>query len=170
MALTSADISALFRATETTSIDLASGPMTHGVPDLTWPFSSGTGNNAADLIWSDRITVTSTPTDLDFRGGLTSAFGASVAPVEIRALLIRNRSTTVGEYVSVGGDGTAPAYAGLFGAANDVIIVQPGGMLLWVAPLDGAGFQTTATTADILQIVAATGSVSVDIAILGVSA
>lgn len=130
-------------------------------------YASGAGSYQQDTVFSDRRSVASgTPDDLDLYGGLTNAFGTAINHVEVAGLMIVNRSTTAGQILEVGGD-AAPSFAGLFGDASDKIKVQPGGCLFWFSPLDGSGLTVTNTTADILQIASASGTISYDIVVWG---
>jgi len=74
--------------------------------------------------------------------------------VSMAVLYVENLDTDTGDSVTV----TRPASAGVTGmmAASDVITVQPGGLLLWVAPIDKA--TVTATTADLINLAATDAS------------
>lgn len=133
--------------------------------DYSKSLASGTGADQADLVWSDERAVASgTPDNLDVRGVLASALNPGINFVKITGIVIRNKSTTSGQYLTVG-NGANPFFAGLFNAGPDRIQVQPGGCFAWYSPIDAA--TTTAATADILQIAAATGSITYQIEIIG---
>lgn len=156
-------------ANESSTLDLGSAAMAHRFA-FSKDFSTGTGDSQHDVAWSDTRSVESgTPDDLDLRGTLTGALGNTISNVEIVGLAIKNNSTTLGQYLTVGGDGSA-VYSGMFGAANDTITVQPGGLFVWLSTLDGGGLATTAGSADVLQVAAATGTISYSILVLGRSA
>lgn len=162
--------------TSSVAADIANGVPQHPVRfDLLREFTSGIGDKQLDAIYCKRLSVTAgAPLDVDLKGSLIDGIGGSAAFIEGRVLLVVNRSTT--GTLLIGGDGTAPTYSGLFSAANDVLRVGPGtaadegGLFLWVAPKDAKGLTVTATTADILQVDADTGTVEFDILVLGVSA
>lgn len=164
----STTITARVQATLSSALDLA----TASVPldshqRLTW--TSGTGNDQADLIWHDRRTLAASGTeDLDLAGGLTSALGAALTFAEIKALLIVAAGANTNNVVV-----SRPAANGvpLFAAAGDAIPVTPGGMLLWASPDDGK-VAVTAGTGDLITITnsAAGTSVTYDVVIIGVSA
>lgn len=157
------------RVQEQGTADLGTPNMTHLI-DYTKSLTSGTSANTADMVWSDQDTVTSgAPDDIDLAGALTAAVGgSSLTLLKPVGLCVVNKSTTTGQYLTVGGDGTAAFYSGLFGAANDTISVQPNGFMCWFSPIDAA--TVTATTADILQIAAASGTITYQIIVWARSA
>lgn len=130
--------------------------------------TSGTTSGKQDRVWSDLQTVAAgVPDTWDLAGTLTSELnGATVTFVEITGMLIRNKSTTTGEYLEVGA-GSNP-FAGWVKAAGDALIVGPGGMLVLTAPIDGLA--VTSGTGDILTITSASGTITYDIVLLGRSA
>lgn len=130
--------------------------------------TSGTAASEQDLVWSDRDSVANgAPDTFDLSGGLTSKLdGSAVTFVEVTDLWIRNKSTTTGENLQVGG-GSNP-WVTWVGASGDIVIVPPGGILKLSSPIDGFG--VTAGTGDILQIASSSGTISYDIKIEGRSA
>jgi len=169
-----ANIDIVLRLLELTSNDLGTASQPHY---LAYPgtlrsgeYATGTGDNQQDLAWSDRRTLTATSEQLDLRGVLTAAIGgAALAFVEVRGIMIVNRSTAAGSLLSVGG-GANPAFGGLFGATGDIIKVPAGGCFFWHAPLDGGGLVTTAGTADMLTMDSGAATITYDVVIWGVSA
>lgn len=132
--------------------------------------ASGTASSTQDLIYSDTIAFAGSPTSLDLAGVLTAALGgAAITMVEVRGFCIRNKSTTSTHILGVG-NGTNPAYAGLFGASSHIVNVAPGGILLWTAPLDGGGLTVTAGTGDVLKLDPGANTFNADIIVWGVSA
>ena len=134
--------------------------------DFSKVLASGTAADQADLVWSDTRTLTGAE-DLDLRGVLASAMNSAIAFVKITGIVIRNKTTTAGYFLNVGGDAAAPAYVGLFGAAADRIKVQPGGAFAWYAPQAADTMTTTAATADILQVDAGANTIVYEIVIIG---
>ena len=137
---------------------------------LSMPFSfslslaDGTTANQVNRVYHKRLSLTTTPTDIDLSGSLTDAFGNALVFVEIVAIFVKNNSSTAAEVVQVGGD--AAALVGWVGAANDYLNVPAGGCMAAVNPRDPA-WAVTATTADILQLVAASGTPTADVMVLG---
>lgn len=157
-AATTGDFAVTLRVQETGTADLGVPAMVH-LFDLQKSLTSGTSSNQADKVWSDERSVTSgVPDDVDLMGALTGAIGGTLNLTKPVGLCIWNESTTAGQYLTVGADGTAPVYSGLFGASDDAVIVQPNGVLCWWSPISNA--TATATTADILQVAAASGTVT----------
>ena len=158
-AATTGGLAATVRITETGSQDLGTPTMIH-VLEYAKDLTSGTAANTADKVFSDERAVASgTPDDLDLIGSLNPAVGQGVLnltkPV---ALIIWNESTTTGQYLTIGNEGTNPCFSGLFGGSTQTITVQPNGLPIWYSPIDAAA--CTAGTADKLRITSATGSVT----------
>lgn len=129
-------------------------------------YLSGTGSNKVDAVWSSRETL-SGATNKDLRGSLTSVLDGSTVnfPIVVGMCVI-NRSTTSGEYVTIGAS-TTPFITWL-AASGDGIRVAPGGCFFLWSPIDG--YTTSAGTSDVLTFTPATGTPSVDILIVGRSA
>jgi hypothetical protein len=118
-----------------------------------------------DRIHSDAITVTSTPTDVDLAGSLSSEVGGGTTTfVKVSLIYVKNKSPSGSGNVLIGGDANALPF---FSAANDVLVLPPGGVFLWHAP---PGVTVTAGTGDILQLAASTGSVELEYIVGGRSA
>lgn len=144
-------------------------PMARHLIEIAKSLTSGTGTDQGDLIWSDTRSVASgTPDDLDIVGGLTGAFGNALSMVKPIFILIRNNSTTTGQYLSVGADGAAAFVSGYMGGTTPTRTVQPGGFDCWYSPID-AGAATGGST-DVLQIASASGTISYSIVIIARSA
>lgn len=122
--------------------------------------SSGVGDGQFDRIHSAALAVTTTPTDFDLAGVLTSAIGAGTTTfVEVGLICIRNTGTS-GNLV-VGGDTNALL---IFGGATHTLTIPPGGTFFWEAP---PGVAVVAGTGDILQIAASAGTVPGTLLIAG---
>jgi hypothetical protein len=138
--------------------------------DITEVISNGTGAGAIDLVYSKRLTIadSGTPTDIDLAGALTDPFGDAVVFAEVHMLFVRNNGTS--NTMSVGGD--AAAVSTIFGNANDIAVIRPGGILLLKAgSADATGYAITGTTADVLQFAISTGTnITADVIIAGRSA
>jgi len=131
-------------------------------------FANGTTNNTMDVIHSGSLSIASgVPATLDCRGVLTSVLtGDAVVFAEITWLILYNKSSTSGEYLTIGA-GSNPVVA-LWAATGDAAICGPGGMYIQGSPIDG--FATVAGTGDIITITAATGTIAVDYILIGRSA
>lgn len=155
-------------STLTTALDLVTAQAPLSYPRrYTW--ATGTSADQADLIFTDQRTLTaSTNENLDLAGSLTSAFGATLTFVKLKALLVY-AATANANNVRV----TRPATNGvpLFLAASDGIDVLPGGTFLWVAP-NAAAVTVTASTGDLINVAnsGAGTSVTYDVVIIGTSA
>src|SRR5687767_10832330 len=106
MATLSARISASISATLTNdqTIFSASASPTFS---KTISLADGTAINQANRLYAARLSLTTTPTDLDLAGSLTDPLGATVTFAKIVGIGILNNSTTAGENVLVGGDAAA---------------------------------------------------------------
>lgn len=161
------ELSLVAKATErelSVGADQRSSLLAHVIEFLA-AYDNGTSSNQVDAVHSGRVSVVSgVPATIDVRGGLASVLtGDAISFVEICWILLRNRSSTSGEYVTVGA-GSNPV-AGCWGAAGDAGVCGPGGLLVLGSPIDGFG--TTAGTADIITITAATGTIVIDYLIVG---
>lgn len=135
---------------------------------FTATITTGTGADQADRVYYGRRAASTTPEDIDLAAGsLTDIYGNAITFARVKLIYIKNRSTTTAEIISVGGD--ANGLVGWVGAAADFVNVRAGGVLLLFAP-DATGYAVTAGTGDILQIVSASGTPSVDVLIIGCSA
>lgn len=127
--------------------------------------ASGTSEGQMDRVYSDAITVTTTPTDVDLAGSLSSEIGAGTTTfVKVSMVYIRNKSPSGSGNVVIGGDTNALL---MFGAAAHTLTLPPGGVFLWYAP---PGVAVTAGTGDILQLAASSGSVELEYIVGGRSA
>lgn len=125
----------------------------------------GSGSNQVQVVYSDSNSVTAgVPVTYDLRGVLASILDATIQNFAVvTGIEIVNKSTTTGQYLTVGA-GSNPFISWL-AATGDAIVIGPGGKFLLESPIDG--YATTAGTADILQITAATGTIAFDIIIWG---
>lgn len=128
--------------------------------------ANGTGNNQANVLWSDQRTIAASGTeDLDLAGVLVNAAGKVVTFTKIKAILIVAAAANVNNVVV-----TRPASNGvpLFVAAGDGIAVQPDGKFYAEAP--NAGYVVTAATGDLLTVTnsGAGTPVTYDVVIIGV--
>lgn len=128
--------------------------------------ANGTGSGQADKLFSDTRALSSGGSDnLDLAGSLTDAFGATLTFVTIKAIIIESdEANTVN--LTVGG-GSNP-FINWVGDATDVVVIKPGGLFVLVAPQ--TGYAVTASTGDILKILAGAAAVSYRIHIIGTSA
>lgn len=149
---------------ESSTLDLATAIANH---QWTHQISYATGTGAsstADLVFSDSRTLAATSESLDVRGGLTSAFGSTLAIAKIKVLAIRNKATTTGFTLVVGN--VTNEVTGIF-SASGTCTIGPGGVLILTNFLDG--YSTTAGTADLIKINSGSNSVDYDIVIIGSS-
>lgn len=129
-------------------------------------YANGTGASQSDVVFSGSASI-STATALDVRGSLNSVLTGDAANfVELTALVLKNNSSTAGQYVTVGA-GSNPV-SSLWAASGDAAIVGPGGLLVLTSPIDG--YATSAGTADTITLTPATGTISVDYILVGRSA
>jgi hypothetical protein len=132
--------------------------------------ASGTGDHAADMMWSDTRTLSASATeDLDLAGSLTGHLGTGTLTfARIKLLYVAAASGNTNN-VNV----TSPASNGvpLFLAAGDGIPVKPDGKFVWIAP-DATGIAVTASTGDLITFTNSSSGTAVtyDVVIIGASA
>jgi hypothetical protein len=128
--------------------------------------TNGTGADQANMIWADQRTIAASSTDdLDLYGGLTNSFGTTINFTSIKGIIVVAASTNTNDVI-IGGDSNALVQ--WVGAANDTVVVKPGGMFALVNP-SANGYAVTDSTGDILQIANSSSGSSVvyDIILLG---
>ena len=157
-----------FAANFTKQLDLA--PVTQGLP---FPGSitlkSGTGNNQADLIFTDQRTINASSSEnLDLAGSLAGPAGDTLTFVKVKGIYVRAAAANGGNIVL--GGASSNAFTGPFGAANDVLNIPAGGYVELCAPV--AGWTVTAGTGDLLQVANddSGAAATYDIVIIGASA
>ena len=167
MALTS-ELRVKFSATQTGSNDLGNPRFLPSL-DKVLQFTSGTGANQADIVWTDERTLAASGSeDLDLAGALTDAFGATITAAELVAIIIVADAGNTNNVVV--GDATAPIP--LFGGTNPTFAIKPGGVFAVAAP-NAAGLLTVGagTTDDLKVANSSSGSeVTYKIVVLGRSA
>lgn len=124
--------------------------------DITYErsFEDGTSTNQAQALFFDEVkAVAQAGEDLDLNGSATykDFKGSALDMVQMSLLYVENMDTDTGDSVNV----TRPASNGVTGmlGASDAVTVQPGGLLLWIAPIDKA--TVTANTGDLINLAAA---------------
>lgn len=163
-----AQLTAKFTAKQTGTADFG-GPVSEPTIEKILTFADGVGANQADILFTDRRTLTASATeDLDLAGVLTDAFGATITAAEVVAILVVAADGNTNNVVI--GDATSPIP--LFGGTNPTFSVKPGGFFFVAAP-NAAGLLTVgAGSTDDLKIANSGSGTSVtyDIAILARSA
>lgn len=125
--------------------------------------ASGTGANQADLIFADTRTITASSSEnLDLRGSLTDAFGATLSMVELVAIIVTADSANTNNVVL--GDATNPI--DLFGGTNPTFSVKPGGMFMVVAPNASGLCAVDAGSGDVLKVANSNSGTSVTYSII----
>lgn len=157
-----------FIETPGTPENLEGATIPHAI-DAELALSSGTADGSADLVFSDRRSLTASATEtLDLAGGLTSALGSTLTFVEIVGIIVRNRETTSTRVLRVGPNSTN-GFLGPFVDASDRVALGPGSVLcLW----RDSGWTVTAGTGDLLffQNTDGAGSLAYDVLLVGRSA
>jgi len=127
---------------------------------IKWTF--GTGANQATILFHDKDSGDeSTGKVVDVHdGSLKDAFGDVLTMDAIKLLFVKNTHATLSLEVL---GGTTPI--GICKDATDIIVIEPGGFLLWVCPT-AAGIDVT-TNCKLKFLAAAAGTVTFDYAILG---
>lgn len=146
-----------------------SDPTDSGVVNTLYSLANGTGANQADLIWHDQRSLDNTSETLDVAGGLTDGFGATVTFARIKLIYVKNNGTD--STLDVGG-AAANQFATPFAAADNEIVIRPGGWIILYAP-GATAYAVTAGTGDNLKIQRNSSDASVqtyDIILIGASA
>lgn len=126
-------------------------------------FTNGTGANQAKNWYTAQRTVTGSAETLDLAGSLYNGLSETViTATAIKALLIYNRTTTVGYTLTVG---AAAAPIAIFADATDKLIINPGGLFLLVDP-SAAGYAVGAGSTDGIKIDPGANTITYDIFVL----
>lgn len=137
-------------------------------------FTTGTGTNQLDRIWSDAsLSIAATTLDLDLAGGaLKDPSGDVMTMVECNVLAIHNTSIVADARIDVGGGGANSVNGNKagFNADADESLIGPDGLLLMINPMDGQGIQIVAGTGDILRLDSGAATIVVKGLIAGHSA
>lgn len=133
--------------------------------------SNGTGINAANAIFHDTRTLASTVTEnidiYDF-AGTRDPVGDVYTLARVKVLYVRNKATTAGENLEIGGEGSAAAWNTPFDASDTgKVMIGPGGCLMLINP-SAAGWTVTDASNHLLKIEnAGAGSIDYDLIIIG---
>lgn len=151
-----AEILARIKVSQTGSNDFG-GPDFEPVLESIIQLTTGVGAGQANIVFADERTLTTAATDsIDLNGVLIDAFGATIAAIELVALIVINKpraGTPLNTTDLTIGGGTN----GVFTTAMPFVL-KPGAVFLLAAG-DAAGIKTvTAATADLLQIVNSAGA------------
>ena len=143
-------------------------------------FSNGVGANMIQRHWEDQRTLTTGATEdidvydfgtLDIGAGAgLDALGQSMALTGIKAILVRNLSTSTGD-LEVGNKAATTAWQSMFVGSGDAdaacVVLAPGASFLYVDP-SAAGLAVADTTNHLLTMTDTGGGCVYDIHVLGI--
>lgn len=133
----------------------------------TQAWAEGAAAGQAEQQFADSRTLTTgSAEELDLSGGLTNAFGDTVTLTAVKAIYVKNNSTT--NHLLFGGAAANP-WIGWTTVAASKIEIQPGGVLYMEAQ-DADGMAVVAATGDLLRFEHAADDATdivYDLAILG---
>ena len=112
----------------------------------------GTGSGQVDKVFQDILTLSTTPTDLDLDSGSNVKDPASQDDqdfTKLHGLIVVNEDDT--DSITVMGDSNSVP---VFDDASDEITLAPGEAFVWMAKTGTDGVDVTASTGDIVQLVA----------------
>lgn len=125
--------------------------------DKTYLWTDGTGSNQLGTAFYDASrALATTNEDIDVTGSATyTSLGAALDMNAVGLIYLENLDTDTGDKFTI----TQPAangVPGIFKAASDGIDVGPGGVFLWISPIDKA--TVTAGTGDLINVASADNS------------
>ena len=146
--------------TATKTADLSGTPSSTPSLTLSDTLADGTAADQANIVYFDSGTmIADADLSLDLSGTLSDVYGDTITALRVKAIAIKNTSTTA-SILKVGG-GTADAGTNAFAswlhrtgtsaAGSEGVLVRPGGVFLLWAP-DATAYAVTAGTGDILMI------------------
>jgi len=160
------DFSLVLKAKEEEANDLGTSRMTHNLAVSSF-FGPGSTASTFDRVYSDSGSAAGSAVAIDVLGGLSSVLtGDAGSFVTLCGVLVRNKSTTSTEILSIGG-GSNPI-TGLWGASGDLIKIGPGSTFVWLDPVDGV--TPVAGTGDTITIDPGSDTIDYDVLLLGRSA
>lgn len=169
MALSS-KIYAAVTATLTGTDDLGTLQYTLPMTTLFQSLASGTGDDQADLLFTDTRTIAASSSEnLDLAGtSLHNPFGTALTFATVKVIYIKASADNTNDVV-VGGAGSN-TFDGPFVDDTDQIAIHPGGVFLVASP--DTGWTVDAGTGDILKVANSSSGTGVtyDIVIIGTSA
>lgn len=122
--------------------------------------ASGTGDSQQDIVWSDQLSITTTPTDLDLNALTSELNGSTLNMANITHVTIYNGGAA---NLLIGGAANSVA---IFSDDSDIIVVPPGGAFVW----DGGPAGLEVGGSDVLRLDADSGTLTVDVLLMGQSA
>lgn len=122
--------------------------------------ASGTSSGQQDIVWSDRLSITTTPTDLDPNALTSQLNGATLNMARITFLALYNGGSA---NLLLGGATNSIA---IFSDDSDIAIIPPGGFWFW----DGGADGVVVGASDVIRLDAASGTLAVDVWTAGRSA
>lgn len=128
-------------------------------------WTSGTGSNQANREYDDTLALAAATQSLDLYGGLTDRFGNTLNFVDIREIIIVNKSTVSGETLEISGNFvTGVLWADWVDDAAKITI-GPTGIYHVKNAIDG--YTVTNDSADTITLDPAANTFNVDVYILG---
>ena len=161
---TKVDLNLLAQYVDSADLNAQRGVLSLALSD---DLATGTAANQANLVWYDTRTLAATSEQLDLAGVQRDAFADVATFTKIKTLLIRNKQTTTGLTLTIGG-GTTNPISTIFGATatNSTETIGPDGWCVKHNPVDG--FAVAAGSADTLKLDAGTNTVVFDILVIGI--
>lgn len=154
-------------ATYLNALDLSDPKDTLNV-NWTDALANGTGTDQSDLLFHDRRTLAATSEDFDLAGGWTNPItGAAGTFVKVKGLFIKNRNTTSGHVLAIGG-AAGTQFVNWVANSSDIVNIGPNGLFMLWSPTDG--YAVGAGASDLLKIDAGANTIEFDIIIVGTSA
>jgi hypothetical protein len=110
---------------------------------------SGTGAGAADVLWSDTLSIPASHSiNIDLVGSKTTAFGGTFSPAKIKAVMITATAANTTDLRF--GAATSNGWVGFFSDVTDAIVLKPGYVFLLGGT--GTGYTATAGTVDVFKV------------------
>lgn len=131
-------------------------------------FSDGEAVDGAEVVFHNSYTVSASGSQtLDLTGALVDAFGNTIVFKKLKAIQVRNMSSTAGAKVTLGTPASEYHDEMFTGSGSESINVRPGGLFLWVDPSEDATAMV-ADTDDKLTIANGTGAgITVEVTLIG---
>jgi hypothetical protein len=149
MATLRSDINLSLRATRSSDVDLGSAAYNLSYSKSIRLLTGALANQASEVMALTGTVDAEDDVEIDLNAALQNVFGESLTLTKVKTLIIHSPAENTVDLIVGGADSNA--FASMFGAATDTLILKPGGTIALIAP-DADGYAVAAGTGDILKI------------------
>lgn len=131
-------------------------------PQKPQAWTSGTGSNQHNRYFEEIISLAASAVNRDLFGSLTDIYGNTLSFVDIRSILIHNKSSVAGEVLTIDGNFIERI---VLSGTTPTLKLDPGGVLYLTNPIDG--YSVTNTTDERITLDPGAKTFAVDLIVTG---